>query len=73
MNRKLNTSIALKHLDVLERELTRLKRDILQGLTVRKKSKKIKPSLFGSVRGGDVTDEMINESKKNLFRKLTDI
>ena len=73
MNRKLNTTIALKHLDVLERELIRLKRDIPHGLAVRKKSKKIKPSLFGSVRGGDVTDEMINESKKNLFRKLTDI
>ena len=73
MNKKLNTTIALKHLDVLERELIRLKRDILHGLTARKKSKKIKPSLFGSVRGGDVTDEMINESKKNLFRKLTDI
>jgi len=73
MNRKLNTTIALKHLDALERELIRLKRDILHGLAVRKKSKKIKPSLFGSVRGGDVTDEMINESKKNLFRNLTDI
>ena len=41
--------------------------------TSRKKSKQIKPSLFGSVRGGDITDEMIRESKKNLFRKLTDI
>ena len=73
MNRKLNTSIALKHLDVLERELIRLKRDIHHGLTARKKSNKIKPSLFGSVRGGDVTNEMINESKNNLFRKLTDL
>ncbi len=73
MSRKANTTIALKHIDVLESELIRLKRDILHGLTVRKRSKKIKLSLFGSVRGEDVTDEMINESKKNLFRKLTDI
>ena len=73
MSRKANTTIALKHIDALERELIRLKRDILHGLTVRKRPKKIKPSLFGSVRGGDVTDEMINEIKKNLFRKLTDI
>jgi len=73
MNKKVNTTITLKHLDALERELIRLKRDILHGLTVRKGPKKIKPSLFGSVRGGDVTDEMIKESKKNLFRKLTDI
>ncbi|ODS30676.1 MAG: hypothetical protein SCARUB_04219 [Candidatus Scalindua rubra] len=69
MNRKLDTTIALKHIDVLERKLIRLKRDILHGLAVMKKSKKIKPSLFGSVRGGDVTEEMIEESKKNLFRK----
>ena len=73
MSRKANTTIALKHIDALEHELIRLKRDILHGLTVRKRPKKIKPSLFGSVRGGDVTDEMINEIKKNLFRKLTDI
>lgn len=73
MNRKVNTTTALKHLDVLERELIRLKRDILHGLAVRQKSKKIKPSLFGSVRGGDVTEEIIHESKKSLFRKLTDI
>lgn len=73
MNRKINTTIALKHIDVLEHELIRLKRDILHGLTVRKKTKKIKPSLFGSVRGGDVTEQIISESKKNLFRKLTDI
>ena len=73
MGKKLNTTIALKHIDVLERELIRLKRDILHGLTVRKKSKKLKPSLFGSVRGGEVTEEMIDESKKNLFRKLADI
>ena len=73
MSRKANTTIALKHIDVLERELIRLKKDILHVVTVRKKSKKIKPSLFGSVRGEDVTDEMINESKQNLFRKLADI
>ena len=40
MNKKLNTAIALKHIDVLERELIRLKRDILHGLTVRKRPKK---------------------------------
>ena len=73
MGKKLNTTIALKHIDVLERELIRLKRDILHGLAVRKRSKKLKPSLFGSVRGGEVTEEMIDESKKNLFRKLADI
>ncbi|MFW6194526.1 MAG: hypothetical protein ACOC5L_03295 [Halobacteriota archaeon] len=30
--------------------------------------KEEKGSLFGSVRGGDITDEMIEEAKKELFR-----
>jgi len=31
---------------------------------------KQKPSLFGSVRGGDsTTEEMIEEAKKDLFRE----
>jgi hypothetical protein len=34
---------------------------------------KQKPSLFGSVRGGDVTDEMIDVAKKDLFRELEEI
>ncbi len=35
---------------------------------------KQKPSLFGSVRGGDITDEMIEEAKKNLFgEELEDV
>ncbi len=34
---------------------------------------KQKPSLFGSVRGGDITDEMIETAKKNLFRELGDV
>lgn len=31
-----------------------------------------KPTLFGSVRAGDITDEMIEEAKKALFRDLDD-
>ena len=31
---------------------------------------KQKTSLFGSVRGGDITEEMIDEAKKDLFREL---
>jgi len=33
----------------------------------------MKPSLFGSVRGGDVTEKMIQESKHNLFKKLNNL
>jgi hypothetical protein len=70
---KLSTETILKHIDVLEMELTKLKRDILRGFTVSGKPEKSKASLFGSVRGGDVTEKMIEESEHNLFRNLNNI
>ena len=73
MANKLSTTTILKHIDVLERELIRLKRDILRGLEAREKPKELKTSLFGSVKGGDVTEKMIKESKRNLFRNLNNI
>jgi len=73
MDDNINTTMVLKKVDSLERELARLKRDILHGLVFRKRSKKLKPSLFGSIRGGDITEEMIEESKHQLFRNLTDV
>lgn len=70
---KLNTEKVLKRIDILEQELIRLKKEVLHGLAGREKTKKIKPSLFGSVKGGDITEEMIEQSKHNLFRRLADI
>ena len=35
--------------------------------------RKLKPSLFGSVKGGDITAEMIEESRRSLFRNLADV
>jgi hypothetical protein len=35
--------------------------------------RKGKLTLFGSVRGGDVTEEMIQETKRALFRPLEDL
>jgi hypothetical protein len=32
-----------------------------------------KPSLFGSVEAGDITDAMIEEAKHDLFRPLADL
>ncbi|HHY55893.1 MAG TPA: hypothetical protein GYA08_10700 [Chloroflexi bacterium] len=32
-----------------------------------------KPSLFGSVEAGDITDVMIEEAKRDLFRDLADL
>lgn len=70
---KLSATRVLKQVDVLERELARLKRDVLHSLVVEEQPKELKVSLFGSVRGGDVTEGMIKESKRNLFRRLEDI
>ena len=64
----------LKRVNALERELERLKRDILHGLVApRPQAVAPRPSLFGSVRGGDVTEEMIEEAKRSLFRDLRDL
>lgn len=53
----------------MQREIEYLKRDLMH---LEEKPKQ-KSSLFGSVRGGDITDEMIEEAKKNLFRGAEDI
>jgi len=64
----------LKRVGALERELERLKRDLLHGLvSSRPQAIAPRPSLFGSVRGGDVTEEMIEEAKESLFRDLRDL
>ena len=65
------TKEVLKRIGDLEREIEYLKRDLMH-LRLEEKPKQ-KPSLFGSVRGGDVTEEMIEEAKKDLFRELEDI
>ncbi len=70
MARKLNNTAVLKKIDGIEGELARLKRDIIHSLVVREIPRKKKPSLFGSVKGGDITEKMIEESKHNLFRNL---
>ena len=55
----------------LERELQRLKRDLTRGSVVAEPAPQMeKASLFGSVRGGDITDEMVEEAKHSTFRDL---
>jgi len=73
ISNKISATTVLKKVDILEQELARLKRDVLHSLVVEEKPKEMKPSLFGRVRGDDVTEEMIEESKKELFRNLADI
>lgn len=64
----------LERVERLEREIERLKRDLIRNLaTVSVPTRPEKPSLFGSVRGGDVSEEMIEEAKRNLFRELENL
>jgi len=66
---EMKTKDVLKRIGDLEREIEYIKRDVMH-LEVKPKRK---PSLFGSIRGGDITDEMIEEAKKDLFREVEDI
>ncbi len=58
----------------LERELQQLKRDLIRTLaTLPGRIGEKRPSLFGSVRGGDVSEELVEEAKRALFRDLRDL
>jgi len=72
MSDQVDLGTLLKRVDSLEGEIGRLKRDLLCSLVVHQREKKVK-SLFGSVQGGDVTEEMIEEAKRTLFRPLKDL
>lgn len=63
----------LRRVDVLGREVEQLRRDLLRGVAVQQTAPRQKPSLFGSVRAGDITDEMITEAQRDLFRPLDDL
>ena len=63
----------LKRVNNLEREIERLKRDVLRSWGTAPEMREPKPSLFGSVQAGDITDDMIEDAKKSLFRPLNDI
>ena len=71
MSRKLEAFIILERVGNIERALEFLKRDIIKGIEPKKKE--AITSLYGSVKGGDITEEMIDEAKRALFRDLEDI
>lgn len=73
MNNKQGANVLLKKVNNLEREIEELKRDIIRNLSLKvKKQKIIKRTLFGSVRGGDVTIQMIDEAKRRVLRDIDD-
>jgi hypothetical protein len=63
----------LRRIDLLGRELERLRRDLLHAQVVSFQPEWKKPSLFGAVRAGDITPQMIEEAQQSLFRSLEDI
>jgi hypothetical protein len=70
-NRKLDAEVILERVSEIEKTLEYLKRDIIKGIEPSEEKERI--SLFGSVKGGDVTEEIIDEAKRSLFRDLEDI
>lgn len=63
----------LKRINALGHEIEHLKRDLLRSLPAGPRDREVKATLFGSVRGGDVTEKMIEETKRSIFRSLEDI
>jgi hypothetical protein len=64
----------LDRIHKLEQELEHLKRDVLQQLSVPSAVQPArKPSLFGCVRSGEISEELIEEAKRHLFRPLEDL
>lgn len=57
----------------LEQELEQLKRELLQQFAVHPAQAVKKPSLFGCVQGGDVTEAIIEDAKRSLFRTPDDL
>jgi len=71
MKPTLNTDIVLERIDSMEKELEFLKRDFIYVLKPLKK--KVKASLYGSIKGKDVPEKTIERVKQSLFRNLEDI
>jgi len=67
----LDTERFLKRIDAVQRQLEFLKRELVRNIQPARR--KVKTSLYGSVRGGDVTEGVIEEAKRSLFRELKDI
>lgn len=61
----------LKRINQIQRSLDLLRRDLIKEIKLPGKGERV--SLFGSVKGGDVTEEMVEEAKHHLFREIEDI
>jgi hypothetical protein len=66
MLKQANQTDLLKRVDTLGREIERLRRDLLLVQVAGFHAEQEKPSLFGAVRAGDITPEMIAEAQQSL-------
>jgi hypothetical protein len=73
MNDQPTIDSLLQRVDALGRELEQLRRDLLRGRAGVAGVPAKKPTLFGSVPAGDVTDELIGEAQRELLRPLDDL
>lgn len=64
-------STLIERIQKIEKDVQILKREVLKHHQPDRQHSK--HSLFGSVKGGDITPKVIEESKKSLFRNLKDI
>ncbi|MCH8293517.1 hypothetical protein IH992_20745 [Candidatus Poribacteria bacterium] len=67
----MNNRMFLQKLNTLNHEIEQLKRELL--LSDKNHIIEPCPSLYGSVQGGDITEEMIDGAQKSLFRNLKDL
>lgn len=68
-----NFDTLLRRVDALGRELEQLRRDLLRSAVGATATPVRKPTLFGSVQAGDITQEMIEEAQRDLLRPLDDL
>lgn len=68
---KINVEEILERVCDMEQRIELLKHDLIKGIEPYKGE--VKASLYGSVRGDDISEEMIDEAKHSLFRNIEDI
>ena len=73
MSEQADWDALLRRVDALARDLARLRRDVLRAMTGTASVPTRKPTLYGSVEAGDVTDEMIDAARRELLRPLADV
>ena len=73
MSEQADWDALLRRVDALARDLERLRRDVLRAMTGTGSVPTRKPTLYGSVKAGDVTDEMIGAARRDLLRPLDDM